>query len=1068
MTRVSFAWKPDNAAPRASSAMTRFLQSLTFVLFATFGTWPEEAWSAPIPHSLAHEYSSPGSVRQTETRLGYSLAIDGGWMVVGSPFDDLGGEDSGVVWVHNSVTGSLLRRVGNPLPLPMSRFGWSVALSGNRMVIGAPDDNTGASDAGIAYVYDLASVTPEVPVLTLLNPNPATNDGFGFSVAMTGTTVVVGTPDGDSGIADAGCVYVYDITSATPAVPVLQMNNPNPAGQNFGQAVSISGSMIAVGACQDAQGADSSRAYVYDLTSATPAEPVLTLDDGTPATNEQFGFAVTISGGRVVVSAPRDDTSASDSGRAYAFDLSSPTPAVPMATLTDSSPAADDLFGMSVSISGHIVAVGAPFDDDGASNSGSTYLFDLSSPTPEVALASVDNPGPASNDEFGWAVALSGARLVVAADRDDTGADNAGSAYVFELSSGTPEVPVVTINNPSPSSNEEFGGAVAISGSHVAIGSPRDDKGAGNAGSVVVYDLTSVNPVQPALLFDNPGPTLNDYFGASVAASGSRVAVGAYQDDTGASNTGTVYVYDISSPTPATPVFVINNPSPQSQDEFGYSLAMSGDLLAVGSVKNNTGAEDAGSVYVYNLAAPTPGALVQVLDNPEPGIGDWFGHAVSISGNRVVVGAPRDDAGAVNAGSAYVFDLASATPAVPVTVIGNPAPAVNDEFGFSVAVSGLNVVIGSRTDDTFGVDAGDVLLYHLNSANPATPVAGLTRPAPDDEDFFGTSVAISGTRIVVGAPGADLSADEAGAAYVYELSSATSTVPADLLQTGTQRPADWFGQAVAIDGTNAVIGAPKQDGNTNNRGAAYLFDPDPPAPAMQVEQPPGNGLLGGAASIHFGNAPVGSSDSTQIVLVRNIGTSLLEVQAISITGGNAEDFSFVAPPLPVSLAVDASMLLEVAFQPGTTGSRVSTLRIESNSGNGNPFEITLTGQALSAGDDTDGDGLNDVAELQMEAMGFDWQVNDEELVLTLNWGANAEGLYTGEQLQSMSPSTPLLPRDPVTGGFKLTVAATHSSDLSGFGPFPMAAPQTLINTQGALEFRFTPTEPKAFFRLEPR
>ncbi len=1048
--------------------MPPIVHRLLLIFHAVIGSWSGQAIAAPIPHSLATGFQSPGTARQAETKLGFSVAMDGGVMAVGSPYDDIGGEDSGVVWIHDANSGALLHRLDNPLPLPESYFGWSVAVSGNRVVIGAPEDNTGASDAGIAYVYDLGSVTPSVPVLTLVNPNPAANDGFGYSVAIFGSKVVVGTPDGNSGLADAGCVYVFDLSSSTPAIPVGQMNHPDPAGQNFGHSVSISGSRIAVGACQEGIGADISRAYIYDLSSGTPTVPFLTLDDGTPLTNEQFGFAVAIHENRVVVSAPRDDTMGMDSGRAYAYDLSSGTPAVPMAVLADVTPAVEDLFGMSLSLSGAIVAVGAHLDDDGAVNSGSVYCFNLSSVTPGVAVASIDNPGPSSDDEFGRAVSLSGTRLLVGATGDNTGANNAGSAYVFEILSGTPGVPLVSVNNPSPSSTDEFGDAVAISGSLVVVGSSRDDKGAGNAGSVAVYNLDLAAPEIPVLLIDNPSPNGTDYFGGAVAASGDIVAVSAKNDDAGASNAGTVYVYNTAALVPGTPMRVIPNPAPQANDEFGNTLAMSGNLLVVGSLKNNTGGDDAGSVYVFNLASPTPGVPVHVIDNPEPAAGDWFGYSVAISGQRLVVGTPRDDAGAINAGRVYVFDLDSPNPSAPVTVISNPAPAVNDEFGSAVAVSGPHLVIGSWKDDTVGVDAGDARVYDLSSALPGTPVASLTRPDPYEEDFFGASLAISGTRIVVGAPGADTAADEAGSAYIYELNSATSTVPADVLETGEERASDAFGTAVAIDGTNVMIGAPLHDGTTHDRGAAYWFDPDPPSPEMQVEQPPGNGLLGGAASIHFGNAPVGVVGSSQTVVVRNIGTSFLEVQAISITGGASVDFSVDSPAAPIILAVDATIHLEVSFAPESTGTRVAMLRIESNTSTGEPFDVTLTGQALSASDDTDGDGLNDVVELQMESMGFDWQVNDEELVAMLQWGANAEGLYAAQQLQAMNPGAPLIGKDPVTGDFKVTVAVKKSVDLMNFSLLPLSTPQASVNLQGALDFRFVPTAPKAFFRLEPR
>lgn len=1040
----------------------------TLIALAVVGSWAGLATAAPIPHSLTFDFPSPVTARQIDTRLGTSVAMDGGFMAIGSRHDDIGGEDSGVVWIHNAASGTLLHRIDNPLPQPGTYFGWSVAVSGNRVVIGTPDNNTGASDAGIVHVYDLGSVTPTVPVLTLPNPNPGVDDRFGYSVAISGTDIVVGTPDGDSGLGDAGCVYVYDLTSPTPATPVRQMNHPNPSGTKFGHSVAIFESTVAVGACPEGAGTDLSRVYLYELDSVTPTEPVLTLDDGSPSTNEQFGFAVAINENHLVVSAPRDDTMGIDSGRAYAYDLTSSTPAVPTAILMDSSPAVGDLFGMSLSLSGDMVAVGAHLDDDGASNSGSVYCFDLSSATPEVSVVSIDNPGPASNDEFGRAVALAGTRLLVGAGGDNTGASGAGSAYVFEILSGTPGVPVASINNPSPSSNEEFGSAVAISGNMVVAGSSRDDTGASNAGSVAIYDLGGLDPQAPVLQILNPSPTFNDYFGGAVAASGSLVAVAARQDDAGASNAGTVYVYDTSLPVPGVPLRVISNPAPQVQDEFGGALAMWDNLLVVGAPKNNTGGDDSGTVYVYNLASPTPGIPVHVIDNPVPAVGDLFGYSVAISGERLVAGAPRADTDAANSGRVYVFDLSSPSPTVPVTVIANPTPGINDEFGTAVAVSGPHLVVGTPLDDALGTDSGDVRIYDLASGTPATPAASLTRPDPDDDDLFGAAVAISGTRVIVGAYGSGVFDSEAGAAYVYELNSATSTVPADLLETGETAALDAFGAAVAIDGVNLVVGAPLHDGTTHNRGSVYCFDPDPPSPEMQVEQPPGNGLLGGAASIHFGNAPVGAAGSTQTVVVRNVGTSVLEIQGVALAGGHSDDFEIVFPLLPLSLAVDATATVDVSFVPGSTGSRVSSLLIESNAGAGSPFEITLTGQGLSAADDTDGDGLNDVVELGLESLGFDWQVNDETLVEMLQWGANAEGLYSGEQLQTMNPGTPLISRDPLTGDFKVTVAVKKSVDLSNFSLFPLSAPAVSVSNQGKLEVRFFPTDPKAFFRLEPR
>ena len=94
------------------------------------------------------------------------------------------------------------------------------------MVVGAYGDDTGATNGGSAYVYDVSSVTPTVPVATLNNPGPAEDDNFGISVAISGTRVVVGNYGEDTGVDNSGNVYVFDLSSGTPTVPVATLNQP--------------------------------------------------------------------------------------------------------------------------------------------------------------------------------------------------------------------------------------------------------------------------------------------------------------------------------------------------------------------------------------------------------------------------------------------------------------------------------------------------------------------------------------------------------------------------------------------------------------------------------------------------------------------------------------------------------------------------------------------------------------------------------------------------------------------------------------------------------------------------
>lgn len=780
---------------------------------------------AQIPNTLLHTLPAPATL-QSGAQLGFSVAVSGGYTVVGAPFDDTGGGNSGVVKVFDSTSGALLHVLTNPSPNSGDNFGNAVAIDGTRVVVGAYLDDTGATDSGMAYVYDLAGASPTVPIFTLNNPTPAATDYFGYSVSISGTRVAVGVHRDDTAATDAGAVYVYDLGGATPSLPVLSLFNPGPPeGDYFGFSVGISGTRVVVGAVRDDTGAtDAGSVYVYDIAGATPAVPVVTLTNPGPADSDQLGRSVAISGTRVVVGAFQDDTGGTDAGSVYVYDVTSATPSTPVATLNNPGPApvGGDQFGLAVAISGLRVVVGAWRDDVGASNAGSAYVYDLGSGTPTVPVVTLNNPASAATDQFGFAVAISGTAVVVGANLDDAGESDAGSAYVYNVGSATPSVPVVTLNNPGPAVNDQFGVAVAVSGSLIVVAANLDDTPLTDGGTVFVYDRNSATPTVP--VYALTVPVSGSQFGGAVAISGTRVVVGAQFDDTGVNNAGRAYVFDLSSATPTVPIVALANPDPESNDLFGRAVSIAGNLVVVSAHGDDTGAMDAGIAYVFDLNSATPGTPVFTLNNPTPEASDVFGYSVSISGTRVVVGAYQDKSLPGTSGSAYVFDVASATPTVPVVTLHSTAM---NTFGLAVSISGTRVVVGAHTDDAGAADAGSAYVYDISSATPAVPVVTLNNPFPAASDWFGRAVAISGTRVVVTAWQDDAGAMNAGSAYVYDLTSATPAVPVATLMSPTPDAGDEFGRAVAIDGTTVVVGALYDDITQVNEGAVYLFGPHP-------------------------------------------------------------------------------------------------------------------------------------------------------------------------------------------------------------------------------------------------
>ncbi|MCA2666585.1 MAG: hypothetical protein IM502_06775, partial [Microcystis sp. M045S2] len=391
---------------------------------------------------------------------------------------------------------------------------------------------------------------------------------------------------------------------------------------------------------------------------------------------DQFGGSVAIDGNNALVGALGADRGATDTGAAYLFDT---TTGNLLRTFLNPTPATQDYFGGSVAIDGNNVLIGALFDDNtGVIDAGAAYLFDA---TTGNLLRTFLNPTPATEDYFGNSVAISGNNVLIGARLDNTGAIDAGAAYLFDATTGNL---LRTFLNPTPANDDRFGGMVAISGNNVLIGAIGDDAGATNAGAAYLFNATTGSLLRTFL---NPTPTFNEQFGWSVAISGNNVLIGAIGDDTGATNTGVAYLFNA---TTGSLLQTFLNPIPEPEDQLGRFAAISANNVLVGTILHNTGGADAGAAYLFD---GTTGSLLQTFFNPSPAVTDYFG-TVAISGNNVLIGAMGDDTGGTNAGAAYLYKLVdTATLSInDVTVTEGNSGTTNAVFTVSLSSAASTVV----------------------------------------------------------------------------------------------------------------------------------------------------------------------------------------------------------------------------------------------------------------------------------------------------------------------------------------------------------------------------------------
>ncbi|MEI6784777.1 MAG: FG-GAP repeat protein, partial [Verrucomicrobiota bacterium] len=359
---------------------------------------------------------------------------------------------------------------------------------------------------------------------------------------------------------------------------------------------------------------------------------------------------------------------------------------------------------------------------------------------------------------------------------------------------------------------------------------------------------------------------------AAFAEDSSATGVNGDQSDNSAQNSGAAYVF-VRNGTTWTQQAYLKASNTDAGDWFGYSVAVSGDTVVVGArqeYSNATGVNgnqsdnsqyNAGAVYVFvrNGTAWSQQAYLKA-SNTDGGLdqwgGDYFGSSVAVSGDTVVVGADGESSSAIgvngdqsdnsapSSGAAYVF-VRSGTTWTQQAYLKASNTWGYEHFGYSVSVSGDTVVVGA-SNEFHATGYGAAYVFVRNGTN-WTQQAYLNASNTDDQDEFGSSVAISGNTVVVGVYGEDSSASgvngnqsnnsalNSGAAYVFVRNGTNWTQQAYLKasNTGTN---DRFGWSVSVSGDTVVVGAPgesssaigvngnQSDNSAGYSGAAYIFN----------------------------------------------------------------------------------------------------------------------------------------------------------------------------------------------------------------------------------------------------
>jgi cysteine-rich repeat protein len=371
--------------------------------------------------------------------------------------------------------------------------------------------------------------------------------------------------------------------------------------------------------------------------------------------NDQLGFSSSIHGERAVIGASYADSQGPNSGAAYVYEAQPDGTWTQVSVLLASDGAADDNFGIAVSIHGDWLVVGARLTDTKGQNSGAAYLFKREANGVWSEKQILVGKDTTAGDYFGHMVSLEDDRLVVTASKADAPQKDSGAAYVYERQGNDQWVEVAKLTASDGAFNAWFGWSCALDGDTIAVGAQLAQIDNQIIGAAYVFERQgngSWNEVSKLVASDGTPKSL---FGYAVSIVGQRMVVGSYREDPVTTlSTGGAYIFERQQDGSWMEIQKLLPADGNTLDVFGFSLAMSGERIIAGTFRDFDPKGSNGATFIFTRQNDGQWKETEKVMAVDGADGDFFGWSVAMDGNRAVVGAIHDDDNGDSSGSAYV------------------------------------------------------------------------------------------------------------------------------------------------------------------------------------------------------------------------------------------------------------------------------------------------------------------------------------------------------------------------------------------------------------------------------
>jgi|GEM_PF-4699495 len=641
---------------------------------------------------------------------------------------------------------------------------------------------------------------------------------------------------------------------------------------NFGESSAVSNDRVIVGKRKSYfNGYRSGQVYLYEKVGSAWIES--DLNSSNINHGDEYGASLDIKGDRIVIGAPMDDDAASNAGCIYIFEWDGTSWIEQIIIASDAQ--VGDRFGSSVRLDGDRIIVGASFDDDNGSNAGSVYIFDWDGSTwNETKILASDGT---AGDRFGFSVDIYGDRAIVGAPEDDGSEANTGTAYIYEYDGSIWNE--TKLQESFGDTGDAFGHDVSIYDDNIVVGIPDDEGHGTDSGSMVIYNWDGVNWFGTKYQPTDGAAMIRRNFGFSLSLGPDRLVVGAYRDNDNGPASGSVYVYRQNS----VGNWIYNKVLPSdgnAQDRYGYSVSIDSSRFVSGAYYDDVPYEDSGSAYIFDRTGITSWSEEKI----SPSVvfnNNWFGASVDQDGLDIVIGA-RDGVDSNNTAMGSVFvELFDGSDWIEHELTPSDG-AIFDLFGYDVAIENNIVVVGAPCENENGVKSGSIYIYEWDGSTwSETKIAN---PNSVVSQRFGYAVEIMGDKILAGAPFRNR-----GVVHLFEKIGGHFQLTNSFSNAGTEN----FGISIDSDIDKFIVG------DSFFGGSAYLYESNGNTWQQTVFEPsdnPPNNRYGSSVAVYDNKVIIGNpydddngTDAGAAYAYVKTNGQWLETKLLS-SGGSSDDY----------------------------------------------------------------------------------------------------------------------------------------------------------------------------------